>query len=359
MRTLESDRQRDIAARMFLHLVTPSRTKIAQRTEDLVVFAAAPEVEVRSVLNALSDLDTVSNKEQTRILRRLSHPEQYEIFHDVLAEHVLGWRQQYDGQRDRERVRIESEQKAEAERKQLQLEQAQAIAKEQTLRADEQAAAAKRLRRGLIALVAVLIVALTTSVYAYYQRRLAQVHLLQAQAFAKAEQARAEQALNEKAAALAEKAGQARKAEQYREQADQNAKTAQTWTEYASQQGASAYSNPHCNCDSDLQMKDFTPTAGRNDKWLIAQFDICRTNAMDDPSTTTTVDWGDPPGSPQPAALGDWLHGSPDIYGTHLYSKPGTFMVTARMETTCHYRGAGQCDYHCVADGHVRVNVKQ
>jgi hypothetical protein len=104
-------------------------------------------------------------------------------------------------------------------------------------------------------------------------------------------------------------------------------------------------------CDPNLSMKDFTPSVGKVEKWLLAQFNICLGNAMDDPSTTTTVDWGD--GSPiEPVALGDWLHGSPDIYGTHMYSTPGTYTVAVRMEATCHYNdGLLASDYTCVAEG--------
>jgi hypothetical protein len=104
-------------------------------------------------------------------------------------------------------------------------------------------------------------------------------------------------------------------------------------------------------------MKDFAPTHGKNEKFLIAAFNICRGAAMDDPTKSTTVNWGEPGGKPEVAELGDWAHGSPDISGTHSYSRPGPFTVTVRMETTCHYVGEGSCDFHCVATGSKQITV--
>src|ERR1700721_821653 len=111
---------------MFVHLVTPSRTKIAQSTADLITYAEAPDGEVIAVLKELTD------QPRTRILRRLPNPEQYEIFHDVLAQHILDWRRRYDSRK--EEAERAKEQAEEAARKQRELEQAQALAKEQSLR---------------------------------------------------------------------------------------------------------------------------------------------------------------------------------------------------------------------------------
>ena len=74
------DRQRDAAALMFDHLVTPSGTKVAHRTADLAQFARVPEPEAETVLSALG---------RERILRSLDEGTgsgvRFEIFHDVLA----------------------------------------------------------------------------------------------------------------------------------------------------------------------------------------------------------------------------------------------------------------------------------
>ena len=99
MNQLASDRERDIAANMFRYLVTPSRSKIAQATKDLVSYAERPESEVKKVLDALTD------RSESRILRRLSDPEQYEIFHDVLAQPLLDWRRTQTEAKARKRFR--------------------------------------------------------------------------------------------------------------------------------------------------------------------------------------------------------------------------------------------------------------
>ena len=84
-------RQRDVAAGIFHHLVTPSGTKIAHTTPDLADYAQLPEAEVASVIAELSRGDV-------RILRPVPPsspgPEAdpaYEIFHDVLAPTILDW----------------------------------------------------------------------------------------------------------------------------------------------------------------------------------------------------------------------------------------------------------------------------
>jgi hypothetical protein len=77
---------REIAVRLFQHLVTPSGAKYALRTEDLVALAGAPRERVTPVLTALT---------ATRLLRRIDPPERYEIFHDAFAVAMLEWRKEY------------------------------------------------------------------------------------------------------------------------------------------------------------------------------------------------------------------------------------------------------------------------
>ena len=96
---LTSD-QKDVAARLFNHLVTPSGTKIAHEVSDLADFGQAPVEVVQPVLATLVD---------RRILRSLeeSGGVRYEIFHDVLAHPVLAWRARHRTEREIERQLVE------------------------------------------------------------------------------------------------------------------------------------------------------------------------------------------------------------------------------------------------------------
>jgi WD40 repeat protein len=98
-----SPAEKDAAAGMFHYLVTPSGTKIAHDVADLVRYAAVDEPELQTVLRRLSE---------ERILRPLSNgggAATYEIFHDVLADAVLGWRDRHHAQQEVERARLEAE----------------------------------------------------------------------------------------------------------------------------------------------------------------------------------------------------------------------------------------------------------
>ena len=96
--------ERDIAARAFRYLVTPSQTKIAYTIPDLADFAAVPQLKLEPVLKKLADPDV-------RILRSVApavgekKEVRYEIFHDVLAPAVLDWRERYQEQNRTKRVR--------------------------------------------------------------------------------------------------------------------------------------------------------------------------------------------------------------------------------------------------------------
>jgi WD40 repeat protein len=95
--------EKQAAARMYDHLVTPSGTKIAQDAGDLARYASLPEEDAAQVLEKLA---------RERILRVSSDDGaaamRYEIFHDVLADAVLAWRARHEEQqalRDAERRR--------------------------------------------------------------------------------------------------------------------------------------------------------------------------------------------------------------------------------------------------------------
>ena len=88
-----STEEKDAAAAMYNHLVTPSGTKIAHRTSDLARYAAVDEAEANRVLATLA---------QERIVRAGENGAagpQYEIFHDVLADAVLAWRTRHEADR--------------------------------------------------------------------------------------------------------------------------------------------------------------------------------------------------------------------------------------------------------------------
>ena len=87
MSTLD-DEDREICARIFGRLVTPSRTKIAYLAGDLAKLEKLSAERLSSVLEDLA---------AKRILRPIAPPPgealpRYEIFHDVLAPAVLDWR---------------------------------------------------------------------------------------------------------------------------------------------------------------------------------------------------------------------------------------------------------------------------
>ena len=90
--------QREIAARLFDHLVTPSGMKIAHEASDLAEFAGRPEAEIRPVVTMLAGHRILRTDESGR----------WEIFHDVLAGAVLGWKGRHDAERAVAREREES-----------------------------------------------------------------------------------------------------------------------------------------------------------------------------------------------------------------------------------------------------------
>lgn len=91
-----SSEERDLAADIFRHLVTPSGTKIAHGVGDLAEYAS---VEERRLLPVLATLG------RERIVRTVDgageEAARYEIYHDVLGEAVLAWRREQELERER------------------------------------------------------------------------------------------------------------------------------------------------------------------------------------------------------------------------------------------------------------------
>ncbi len=161
--------ERVIAAEAFRFLVTPARTKIAQRASDLAYWEGRPEAEVVPVLEALS------SHEQGRILRPLPSPpgeeeRLYEIFHDVLADAILDWRQRWEQEREREALARKLE-----EEKRSRLEEERERHRERR----------NRLVRGAAGALLVLVVALAVmTAAALHQRGLARSRALAASSVA-------------------------------------------------------------------------------------------------------------------------------------------------------------------------------
>jgi hypothetical protein len=97
-----TSKEKELAARAFRQLVTPSGTKIAHLPSDL---AALEELRLDRLAPVLDKLAAA------RILRPIapapgqSEP-RYEIFHDVLAAAILDWRARYLRERRRRRLKI-------------------------------------------------------------------------------------------------------------------------------------------------------------------------------------------------------------------------------------------------------------
>ena len=86
--------ERDLVARLFNHLVTPSGTKIAHGVDGLARYAGEEPAFLEPLLSSL---------DAARILRRLpgkgGEGSRYEIFHDVLAPAVQAWRARQEAER--------------------------------------------------------------------------------------------------------------------------------------------------------------------------------------------------------------------------------------------------------------------
>jgi WD40 repeat protein len=94
-----SPAQKDLAAEMFDHLVTPSGTKIAHAGSDLARYSGVDEASLAPALAALVEeriLRPVADEKGTR---------RYEIYHDVLADPVLAWRAGHEARRELDRQR--------------------------------------------------------------------------------------------------------------------------------------------------------------------------------------------------------------------------------------------------------------
>ena len=102
--------ERELAARLFHQLVTPSGTKIAHAVGDLSRYAGESPARLEDVLHTLSD---------ERVVRALPGRNgggaRYEIYHDVLASAVLDWGARHEAER------VLTQEREEARRRQRRL----------------------------------------------------------------------------------------------------------------------------------------------------------------------------------------------------------------------------------------------
>jgi hypothetical protein len=127
----------DTAARVFNHLVTPSRTKIAHSVPDLADYVGvAPD----ALVPLLQKLSSGQNRILTPVAPAPDQPAhlRYQILHDILAAPILEWRTRYMQRRER----ADAEAQADVQRQ----------------RAEQEARARARLRKVSILLMAMVIV---------------------------------------------------------------------------------------------------------------------------------------------------------------------------------------------------------
>jgi hypothetical protein len=127
----------DMAARVFNHLVTPSRTKIAHSVPDLANYVG---VGPDALVPLLQKLSAGQNRILTPVAPAPDQPAhlRYQILHDILAAPVLDWRTRYMQKRER----ADAEAQAEVQRQ----------------RAEQEAKARARLRKVSVLLLAMVIV---------------------------------------------------------------------------------------------------------------------------------------------------------------------------------------------------------
>ena len=157
----------DMVCDLFVHLVTPSGSKISQKEDDLLALTAVPAEQVRWFLQELV---------ASRLLRVTDPPERYEIFHDALAKAFLGARRAIVLKRS-------------AAAREAELKRVQAVADAQQARADaearrvtEQRAATRRFKWLAVGALALAVAAAISALFAWSSMNEARRARLQAEA---------------------------------------------------------------------------------------------------------------------------------------------------------------------------------
>lgn len=156
-----SPEHREIAAKVFRYLVTPTGAKTAQTADTLAAWSGVPVESVQNLLRSLS-------AGRQSILRPVPSPQgkagssPYEIFHDVMGPAVLEWRRSYAAQQQQ----AEASRRLAAERQQA----ARRLAAEQE-KAEEARVAAqtarRQLRKSWLIMALIFIVTLVIGLSAY------------------------------------------------------------------------------------------------------------------------------------------------------------------------------------------------
>src|SRR5581483_10904077 len=102
-----SEDERDVAAEAFRYLVTPSGAKIAYTVADLATQTGADAAALERVIERLCSANARVLR-RVQVLRDGGLEPGVEIFHDKLADPILGWRQSHVVRRERERAQAEA-----------------------------------------------------------------------------------------------------------------------------------------------------------------------------------------------------------------------------------------------------------
>jgi Novel STAND NTPase 1 len=157
MEQLSAD-DRDISARMFAQLVTPSGRKIPHRLGDLATYG---NVSIDGLKPVVAKLVNAKILVSVGLDSTVEAARTYAIRHDSLGEAISAWQRRYVSERDRTIA---------AERQQIRVREAQAQAERDRAIAQERASAAKWSQYASIALAGLLGLAVMLSAYSWRQK---------------------------------------------------------------------------------------------------------------------------------------------------------------------------------------------
>jgi WD40 repeat protein len=116
MRSL-SPNEKEIAAKVFQYLVTPSGAKIAYPVLELAKTEKVDIMQLAILLEKMSSSKQRIIRPVGQLPNQTLESKRYEIFHDVLAQPILDWRKQYLDRKQRQQERQLQQQQLEEEQK--------------------------------------------------------------------------------------------------------------------------------------------------------------------------------------------------------------------------------------------------